>query len=352
MMVFVAFGLSVAAFAGCGSSVKIPENQPEAEALEQANALFAQGKYEEALERFLYVKDHFLRSENAGVTRFYAGECYFAMEKYEDASVEYQSFLTFFPNDQLSAEAQYKLGAALVEKALGPERDQTDINEALTELEVVLEKYGENQAVAQKAEEKIAIVKDKLAKHEYLVAKFYRREKRFEASNNRLNYLFENFPASALNGDALLMSAQNYQSLGQTDKAKDAYSRFVRDYPAHEQAKEARKQLAKFGETNIPQPQVQPQTPPKETPAAATPAALPPLREGYVVLTRDQQVFINLIAEDGIQQGMKLDVYRGQQRVGAIRMIDVQGGFSIGEIESLAPGMTIQEEDRVILSRE
>ena len=70
------------------------------------------------------------------------------------------------------------------------------------------------------------------------------------------------------------------------------------------------------------------------------------------MLTRDQQVFINLIAEDGIQQGMKLDVYRGQQRVGAIRMIDVQGGFSIGEIESLAPGMTIQEEDRVILSRE
>ena len=65
MMIFITFGLSVAAFAGCGSSVKIPENQPEAEALEQANTLFAQGKYEEALERFLYVKDHFLRSENA-----------------------------------------------------------------------------------------------------------------------------------------------------------------------------------------------------------------------------------------------------------------------------------------------
>ncbi len=334
----------------CAPSVEIPETLKgsETELLAQANAYYEQGEYEKALGHFLYIKDHFIRSDSAGITRFYAGECYFALKQYEDAAAEYISFLTFFPNDPMAAEAQYKLGVCRFQEALGPERDQTDINEALTELQTVLENYPENQAVVEKTQAKIREVHDKLAEHEYLVARFYRIEKRYESSNARLHYLIERFPESAFLADALLMLGENYLKLDQAEQAKDAFSRMAQQFPSHKETEKARKHLEELGVTNISLPVSQPSEP---TPASEKSAVTPPsqvVREGYVVLKRDQQISINLTRSDGIQSGMMLDVYRGDQLVGKIRVTDVQEGFSLGEIDSLTPGMSIEEDDRVV----
>ena len=47
------------------------------------------------------------RSPHAGPARFYAGGSYFAREEYEDAAGEYESFLLFFSEDPLAAEARF-----------------------------------------------------------------------------------------------------------------------------------------------------------------------------------------------------------------------------------------------------
>lgn len=348
--------LAVIGLTACAPSMEVPESLEgtEAELTEQAKAYYDQKKYEEALGYFLYIKDHFPRGNSAGISRFYAGECYFALEQYEDAAAEYTSFRDFFPNDPLAAEAQYKLGVSRFEDALGPERDQSDLNDALAELQTVLEKYPENQAVVEKTQAKMLEVQGKLAEHEYLVARFYRIEKRYDASNARLRYIIEHYPQADILPDALLMSGENYLKLDRPELAKEVFLQITQKYPSSEESKSAQKYLEKLGVTAFPAPVAEPAPAEMLEPAESTPETVvaPPaggFREGYVVLVRDQKISINLIRADGIQPGMMLDVYRGDQLIGAIRLTDVQDGFSIGTIESLAPGANIAEDDRVVV---
>jgi outer membrane protein assembly factor BamD len=365
-------GLMLIILAGCASSVKIQETQSDTELFEHAKTLYEQGEYKSALEYFLYVKENFLRSNYAGLTRFYAGQCYFDLEKFDEAIVEYRSFLSFFPSDPNAPAAQYKLGASLFELALGPERDQTTIQEALTELQKVAENYPENTEYVQKTEEYLKKVKDRIANYEFLVARFYRKEKRYRASNSRLLFLMKNYPETALYADALHMLALNYLDLDQREEGKDVLVELLEHYPNYEEREKARKKLAALGENYIPQPvevsdmstedsanrpalaqeapivdlpKPQGTLPPLETPSVeATSTNVP---DGYVVLLRDEQVFINLIHEDGIREGMTLEVLRNARRVGTLRVIEVQEGFSIGQIESIEVNMAIREDDTV-----
>ena len=353
----------------CSQSVQIQEEQSDTELFEHASTLYAQGDYKTALEYFLYVKENFLRSNYAGLTRFYAGQCYFELEKYDEAIIEYKSFLSFFPGDPNAPEAQFKLGVSLFELALGPERDQTTIQESLSELQKVAEKYPDNEEYMQKTEEFLKKVKDRIASYEYRVAQFYRKEKRYSASNSRLLFLMKQYPETSLYDDALFMLAQNYMELDQPEEAKEALAELLRDYPDYEESDQARKKLRSLGVANIPEPTERPvkedelrQEVPQEEPIVElskpqaesqqaeirfSDEAFQHIPEGYVVLLRDEQVFVNLIREDGIQEGMFLEVLRGEQPVGTLRVVEVQEGFSIGEIESIEQGMTIREDDRV-----
>lgn len=342
--------------AGCGSSsIDMMENQTDTEIFEQGKQYYEQGDYKKALQYFLYVKDHFLRSSYAGMTRFYAGESCFALKKYEDAIIEYKSFLSFFPNDPYAPAAQYKLGICYSKQSLGPERDQSMLQKAIATFQELQQKYPDNQEYVQKAGEEIQKVNQKLALHEYLVAEFYRKEKRYISSNHRLQYLLEQFPESRVSGDSLYLLGRNYLDLDQPEEAKDPLLQFVQRYPNHERVSEAHKYLAQLGITEIPQAPL-PQhieTPPIEQPSpSATQPAQTIRSEGYIVLIRENTVFTDLIRTDGIREGMTLEVYREEQLIGTIRLVEIHEGFSIAEIESLASGMMIQEEDRVVLSSE
>jgi len=358
--------------AGCGQSVKIPQDQSDTELFEHAKTLYEQADYATALEYFLYVKENFLRSSYAGLTRFYAGQCYFALEKYDEAIIEYKSFLSFFPGDPNAPEAQYKLGASLFELARGPELDQTTIQESLTEFQKVAENYPGNAEYIQKTEEFLKKVYDRIANYEYLVARFYRKEKHYTASNKRLLSLRKEYPGTSMDDDALFLLAQNYIDLENPDKAKEALLELLTTYPAFEEQERAREKFQDLGGGNIPEPvemgdAVKEATDPRgdvpqEEPLVELPNAQEPQRtetpasseeelrripEGYVVLLRDGQVFINLIHEDGIQEGMLLEVRRGALVVGTLRVVEVQEGFSMCEIESLEQGATIREDDTV-----
>ena len=345
-------------FIGCGDSIDTKGSQTDAELFEYGKNCYEQREYKKALQYFLYVKDHFLKSEYAGLTRFYAGESYFGLKKYEDATIEYKSFLSFFSNDPHAPIAQYKLGVCYYKQSLGPERDQTMINKALIELQKVQANYPENKESVRKAEEQLQRTKEKLSLHEYLVARFYRKENHYTGSNKRLLYLLENYPESRQSGDALYMMGLNYLELKQKEDAKEPFLRIVQYYPNHQRASDARKHLAQLGVTDLPEPMIQTKTvqQAKETSHEEKAPSKPQqpqsaFSEGYVVLIRDNKVFTDLIREDGIREGMILEVYRDNQMIGTIRLIEIQEGFSIGEVDTLVSGMMLQEEDKVVIPK-
>jgi len=69
--------------------------------------------------------------------------------------------------------------------------------------------------------------------------------------------------------------------------------------------------------------------------------------EGSILTLRDTMVTTDLLNDNGIHEGMILEVYHQNTHVGTIRITAIYGGFSTAEIESVVPGHTIQEDDRV-----
>jgi hypothetical protein len=108
------------------------------------------------------------------------------------------------------------------------------------------------------------------------------------------------------------------------------------------------------------------------SPAAATPAATPtapapvpsaPAR-GIVVYVDTTRIVIDLTATDGVRAGSLVSLRRDRipivhpvtgevlgeldDEVGTARVIETRDRFSVAEIQSVAPGGTIQVKDRVV----
>ena len=238
------------------------------------------------------------------------------------------------------------------------------------EIQKVAANYPDNEEFVEKAENVLHQVKDKIARYEFMVAKFYRREKLYEASNNRLSFLLEKYPESIWKDETLYMLGLNYLNLKEIEQAGEVFLQLWKEYPEHEESKDIRKKLAELGVDVLPEEEVQTasvQKPPSEEKpvaksidnsqetAAESPSESPSVStqqqadsEGYIVLRRDNLVFINLIREDGIEEDMLLEVYRGKQLLGTIKVFEVQEGFSIAEIVS-RQGNLIEEDDKVII---
>ena len=329
--------LCIGILAGCGGTKNLMESQTDDELFAQGLSYYKEADYAKALPYFLYVKEHFIRSPHAGLTRFYAGECYVAAEKYEDAAGEYQSFLTFFPNDPNAPAAQYQLGVSYSKQSRGADRDQTMIRKALKELRKVKANYPAAETYITKAEDQIRETRDELARHEFQVAAFYRKTKHYVSANRRLDYLLREYPESDLAGDALFYQGLNYLALGEPENAKAAFSQFLQKYPAHREAASAQKELVQLGVPNAPQPLKAPEPPASQRSAI----------KGYVVTVREKTVTTNLIRDDGIREGMVLEVHRNEQLIGTLRITEIQDGFSAAHIETTVAGMSIQAEDKV-----
>lgn len=238
------FGL----ISGCQPSVSdLMKGQTDVALFEQGKQYYDQGQYKQALQYFLYIKESFIRSSFAGAARYYAGESYFAEEQYSDAAIEYHSFLQFFPTDPLAPDAQYKLGVCYFNEARGPERDQTMLQKALKELEKVGANYPDNQATIQQARVFIEQTKEELAHHEYVVAQFYRHEKLYTSSNQRLDFLLTTYPTSTFTGDALYLKGLNYRDLQQSEHATAVFLKLITDFPTHQNAADAQKYLDASG---------------------------------------------------------------------------------------------------------
>lgn len=320
--------------------------QTDAELFQQGKALYDQEEYQEALAYFLYLKEHFIRSQYAGPARFYAGNCYFAEEEYEDAASEYESFLLFFSDDPLSAEARFKLGVSYVEQSKGPERDQTMLHAAFEAFQTLQDDLPADNPYAQQASERIQATRQELARHEFSVGRFYRKDRKFAASNRRLRYLIEEYPESELVPDAWYMQGLNFRDTEQFEEAAAAFSRVIEmvpDSPLAEQARQA-----------IDAPDLSDARPPTlpDTAAASSDARHDSGISGSILTVRDTTVTTDLINADGITEGMHLDVYRADSRIGRIRIATIHEGFSTAIIVSQTPEQPIQPDDRVCCPEE
>ncbi len=158
------------------------------------------------------------------------------------AAAEYREFIGLYPYSPSASFAQFRLGMTHFKRALKPGRDQTKTRLALAEFKKVVSQYPLSEE-AKQAQEKITECEQRLAEHEFTVARFYYKRKSYKAAIGRLTDLLTAYPSYPKMSDVFFILADSYYLSGKIDESIPFFTKVVSDFPNSPLAKKAQARL-------------------------------------------------------------------------------------------------------------
>jgi outer membrane protein assembly factor BamD len=189
--------------AGCASTKKKDDkllqqlaNLDKKTIFDRAEELYSKEKYGEARDHYSFLYDTFPNDPLGHKAALRIADTY-AVKKDSTAQTEarlrYRDFANRYPNDPDRAYALLHLGQTYTTGRLRPDRDLAQLHEALDAYQQVINLYPSSPYVGE-AREKTAALRELLAEHEWLVARFYYRNRRLRGALGRLEQLKEKYP--------------------------------------------------------------------------------------------------------------------------------------------------------------
>jgi outer membrane protein assembly factor BamD len=145
---------------------------------------------------------------------------------YGEAQNAYKNFLTYFPQHERAAYAQYMVGRSMFGQVLSPDRDQTMTLKAIDELKKVETIYPDSPYASQAAET-IDRCHDRLAERERVVGHFYQRRKAWIAAIDRYKSARDNYPKYTNMSRLLFDLGTCYLTINQKDEAQGAFKKLA-----------------------------------------------------------------------------------------------------------------------------
>lgn len=202
-LVFLCLGIAfLAGLTGCSSTSKEEEllteltDMNKTEIFERAEALYADGKIEDARNYFSFVYDTFPNDPLGHKAALRVADTYAGKKdsaSLTEARLRYRDFANRYPNDPDRDYALLMVGQTFSARQMKPDRDLSTVEEALNAYRQLLTLYPNSQYYGD-AQERINQLLDVLAEHELITAKFYARNKRWLAASWRIEYLKEHYP--------------------------------------------------------------------------------------------------------------------------------------------------------------
>jgi outer membrane protein assembly factor BamD len=149
---------------------------------------------------------------------------------YGEALNGYRTFLTYYPNHEEAARAQYMVGMSLFQQALSPDRDQSLTLQAIQEFEKLSNTYPTSPFVEQ-ARDKIVECHDRLAEHERFVGRFYQKRRKYNAAIDRYRIILDRYPQYRRTGQVLLDIGTCLLAVGNRPEAEEFFGRLFQDDP-------------------------------------------------------------------------------------------------------------------------
>ena len=221
--------------------------EPEA-SLKKANKLAQDGFYEDAREIFHEIKAKDASKKYAVIAKLRIADSYIDEGLYEEAAVEYESFLSVHPYHEYASYAQYKLAMCYFKRIKSVDVSYSWAKKALSEFEKLQQNYPRNPYL-DTVDERINVCKRILAEFELYVGRFYFKKGSFNAAVLRLNNILQTYPDSDKEPDALYYIGISYKNLGEQDKAVAALNSLIEKYPAMKISGKAKEVLASILES-------------------------------------------------------------------------------------------------------
>jgi outer membrane protein assembly factor BamD len=172
------------------------------------------------------------------------------------AEAEYKDFILFYPTMEESAEAQERVCMIHVKQMEKADRDPAQALRAEDECRQLLVQFP-NSKFAPRAQQLLREIQEVIGESEYRAGHFYHNKGSHPAAANRLQGLVDHYPLYSQSDLALWELADSYTQMGNRfrDRAGQAYSRIVKDYPLSAYADLAKEKLK---EMELPVPEADP----------------------------------------------------------------------------------------------
>jgi outer membrane protein assembly factor BamD len=214
------------------------------ELFERAVHDFQTNRYEEAEAELKRVIEDYPLTRQSLDAELILADLYFEIERFEEASSYYASFVTLHPAHPKAEYALFQKGMSNFKQVLSVDRDQKATRQSLFAFEDLLKSYPHGSYV-EKSREMIGFLKERLAEREFYVGKYYYNGGNYRGALGRFKEILEFYRETTIVDKALYYVAKSYEHLGEDELAKEAYATIEAEFPKSPYAKGAAKKLDK-----------------------------------------------------------------------------------------------------------
>jgi len=171
-------------------------NKDKEAIFQKAEKLYNEGKIKESRKYYSFVADTFPNDPLGHKAALRVADTYAASKdtaSITEARLRYRDFANRYPNDPDRDYALLMVGQTFASKHLRPDRDLSTLHEALDAYEQLISLYPDSEYF-EEAKRRRQELRDILATHEFQVATFYAHNRRWLATQWRLDYLREHYP--------------------------------------------------------------------------------------------------------------------------------------------------------------
>jgi len=200
---------------------------------------FSNGSIEEGIEQLEIILATYPSSKYAIQARLDIAFNLFKRKKYNRAILELNEFIELYPALPSTPYAYYlrgivaeKKSASILDKIItdSAKRDVQSVRDAYTYFSLLIDRFPDSK-YSEEATNKLLILRNTLARHEFYVALYYTNNESYIAAINRSKYIIENYPNSPTISDALHLMALNYDAIDANILAQDARAVLYATYP-------------------------------------------------------------------------------------------------------------------------
>lgn len=208
---------------------------------------FDRGKWNKAKETFEKLKEIHPFSLKVTPAELRIAECLYEKKDYAEAIVALEEFLIRHPTYKDVPEAIYYLGLSNYAQKLSIDRDQSFTVEANRHFRRLTTQFPDTEW-AEKARPMLIETRERLAKRERYVGKFYWKQREYYSALGRYLTLIDDYPDTSLYEEALYMAARCELKLNELADARRHVGSLLTRFPDGKYADDTRDLLEKIDE--------------------------------------------------------------------------------------------------------
>ena len=224
----------------CSDYQKLLNSDDTSVKYKEAEVYYNNGEYRKANRLFEQIIPKYRGKPQAQRIIFFFADSYFQIKSYYLAAYQYENFIKSYPKSQRVQEASFKAAMSYYFQSPKFSLDQDDTFTAIEKLQVFLNLYPDSE-YADRANQMIAELQEKLEKKNFEIAKQYYTIRDYKAAIKANDNFISSFPGTKFREEALYTKfissyqiAINSINTKKRDRLEDLIQQFntiIRYYP-------------------------------------------------------------------------------------------------------------------------